>query len=77
MPRLFHPATAVLIICAGTFGPFSGIWAAENPATRGNGPIPDTTALPETGLLGVVLATNLAGKVALAAPANAAAEVGK
>ncbi len=45
MPRLFHPATAVLIICAGTFGPFSGIWAAENPATRGNGPIPDTTGL--------------------------------
>ncbi|MHB0873445.1 MAG: carbohydrate porin, partial [Acidithiobacillus ferrooxidans] len=45
MPCLFRLATAVLILCAGTFGPFSGVWAAEDPAAWRNGPVPDATGL--------------------------------
>ncbi len=40
MSRLFRPTAAVLVICAGTFGPFSDIWAAEDPAAGGSGPVP-------------------------------------
>jgi len=45
MPRLFHPTAVVLVICAGTLGPFSDIWAAEDPAAGGNGPVPNVPGL--------------------------------
>ena len=51
MPRLFGPAAAVLVICAGTLGPFSAIWAAADPAAGGNGPVPNVPGLSPKYLL--------------------------
>ena len=51
MSRLFGPAAAVLVICAGTFWPFSAIWAAADPAAGGNGPVPNVPGLSPKYLL--------------------------
>lgn len=42
MSRLFHPTAAVLVICAGTFVPFSDVLAV---AAQGNGPVSNVPGL--------------------------------